>query len=79
MSTEYSISDKYVVDGNIILAGTVIKGTIKKGQILHIGPDTKGSFRAIAVVSIECLRVPVKLAKCGQICTVAIRLLNYSK
>lgn len=79
MFTEFSISDKYVVDKNIILAGTVIKGSIKKGQILHIGPDLKGTFRAIQVVSIECLRVPVKLAKCGQVCTIAIRLLNYSK
>jgi GTPase len=79
MYTEFSISDKYVVEGNIILAGTVIKGTIKKGQILHIGPDLKGSFRPIEVISIECLRVPVKLAKCGQICAVAVRLLHYTK
>lgn len=79
MNTVLSISDKYIVDGSIILAGTVIKGSIKKGQLLHIGPDLKGTFRAIEVVSIECLRVPVKIAKCGQICTVAIRLLNYSK
>jgi GTPase len=52
MSTEFSISDKYVVEKNIILAGTVIKGSIKKGQILHIGPDLKGTFRAVEVISI---------------------------
>lgn len=61
------------------MAGTVIKGTIKKGQILHLGPDNKGSFRAVEVDSIECMRVPVKLVKCGQICTIAIKLLSYAK
>lgn len=25
------------------------------------------------------MRVPVKIAKCGQICTIAIRLMNYAK
>lgn len=47
LSTEFSISNKFIVDGNIILAGTVIKGTVKKGQLLHIGPDLKGVFRAV--------------------------------
>jgi len=78
LNTEFSISDKYVVNGNIILAGTVVKGTVKKGQLLHIGPDMKGAFRAVEVMNIQCLRVPVKVAKCGQVCTVAIRPLNYA-
>lgn len=25
------------------------------------------------------MRVPVKIAKCGQICTIAIKLLSYAK
>jgi GTPase len=61
------------------LAGTVIKGTIKIGQILHLGPDIKGNFRAIEIYSIECMRISVKLAKCGQVCTVGIKLLSYAK
>ena len=79
LSTQFSISSKFSVDGNIILAGPVIKGTVKNGQILHIGPDLKGAFRAVEVKSIECLRIPVKVAKCGQVCTLAIRPLNYAK
>ena len=79
MHSEFSIADKYTVDGRIILAGTVIKGTMKTSQILHLGPDEKGTFRAIEIVSIECMRVPVKLAKCGQVATIAIRPLNYAK
>lgn len=79
LSTEFSISDKYVVDGKLILAGTVIKGSVKRGQMLHIGPDLKGSFRAVEITSIECLRVPVKLAKCGQVCTLGIRPLHYAR
>lgn len=79
MHTEFLICDKYIRENKIILAGTVIKGSIKKGQLLHLGPDCKGAFRAVEVDSIECLRVPVKYAKCGQICTVGIKLLNYAK
>jgi GTPase len=41
------ISDKYTMEKKIILAGTVIKGSIKKNQILHLGPDQKGAFRAV--------------------------------
>ena len=52
LHTELMISDKYMLESKIILAGTVIKGTIKKGQILHLGPDSKGSFRAVEVNSI---------------------------
>lgn len=47
MHTEFLISDKYAMENKNILAGTVIKGSIKKGQILHLGPDSKGTFRAI--------------------------------
>ena len=52
LSTEFSISDKYIVDGKLILAGTVIKGSVKRGQVLHIGPDNKGSFRSAEITSI---------------------------
>lgn len=50
--SEFLISYKYSFDNNIVLAGTVIKGQIKKGQILQLGPDNKGTFRAVEVVSI---------------------------
>ena len=52
MHSEFLISDKYIVEGRIILAGTVIKGNIKASQILHLGPDQKGTFRAIEIVTI---------------------------
>lgn len=48
MPTEFLVSEKFVVGGSkIILAGTVIKGNINKGQVLQLGPDGKGNFRAI--------------------------------
>ena len=77
--SEFLISYKYSFDNNIVLAGTVIKGQIKKGQILQLGPDNKGTFRAVEVVSIQCMRVQVKNAKCGQLCTIGIKLLSYAK
>ncbi len=79
MNTEFMISDKFNIGNKIILAGTVIKGSVKNGQILHLGPDSEGSFKAVEIISIQCLRIPVKIAKCSQICTLAIKLLNYTK
>lgn len=55
-----------------ILAGTVIKGHINKGQNLYLGPDPKGNFRLVQIVDIRCLMVNVRYAKCGQTCTVYI-------
>lgn len=79
LPTEFLISDKFLVNGKLILAGTVIKGNINKGQILQLGPDCKGNFRAVEIIDIKLIRVNVKYAKCGQTCTVHINPLNYCK
>lgn len=79
MPTEFLVSEKFVVNGKIILAGTVIKGNINKGQILQLGPDGKGNFRAVEIVDIRCANVQVKYAKSGQTCTLHIRPLNYCR
>ena len=80
MPTEFLVSEKFVVNGSrLILAGTVIKGNINKGQILQLGPDGKGNFRAIEILDIHCVHVQVKYAKCGQTCTLHIKPLNYCK
>ena len=76
---EQKVHTKTALEAKFANLFCLIKGSIKRGQILHLGPDLKGSFRAVEIKSIECLRVPVKLAMCGQICTVAIRPLNYAK
>lgn len=55
-----------------IVAGTVIKGNIYKKQKLLLGPDAKGNFKAVQAVDVNCLRIPVPSAKCGQTCTVHI-------
>jgi GTPase len=72
MPTEFLISERFVVKNKTILAGTVIKGHINKGQHLYLGPDSKGNFRSIEIVDIRCLMVNVRYAKCGQTCTVYI-------
>jgi GTPase len=79
MPTEFLISDKFVVHGKLILAGTVIKGNINKSQLLQLGPDVKGNFRAVEIVNIRCVQVTVKYAKCGQTCTLHINPLNYCR
>jgi GTPase len=72
MPTEFLISEKFMVKHKTIVAGTVIKGNIYKKQKLLLGPDAKGGFKAVQAVDVNCLRIPVPSAKCGQACTVHI-------
>lgn len=79
LPTEFLISEKFTVEGKPILAGTVIKGNINKGQILQLGPDSKGNFRPAEVVDVRCVRVRVDYARCGQTCTLQVNPLSYCK
>ena len=42
--SQFFIHDKFEVHGSLVLAGTVIKGNLKKFQVLLLGPDSKGKF-----------------------------------
>lgn len=66
---EYCIHNLFDVSqeekGFKVLGGTVLKGVIRLKQILHIGPDKKGSFFPCEIEEIQCNRVQVKSAQCG--------------
>lgn len=54
----------------------MIKGSIRKGQTLCLGPDPKGLFPLTEVQAIKCKRVDVRSATCGQNCTLSIRMVK---
>mmetsp|Transcript_36855 Transcript_36855/g.33092 ORF Transcript_36855/g.33092 Transcript_36855/m.33092 type:complete len:176 (+) Transcript_36855:1166-1693(+) len=76
LQTEFYIHTSFntKTSNTAVLGGTVIKGKIKKHQLLYIGPDEKGNFRQVEVVNIRCNKVTVKYAESGQNCTVEIKL-----
>lgn len=43
-STEFLIHTTFKNNG-IIVGGSVTKGTLKKRQIMYLGPDQKGEFK----------------------------------
>ena len=57
----------------VIVSGSVLKGRIAKRQSLFTGPDSEGNFKEVEIASIHCYSVPVRLATCGQSCSLGLR------
>ena len=49
-----------------VAGGTIIRGTIKEGDQLMIGPSDDGRFCSVTVATIHRNRLPVRLATVGQ-------------
>lgn len=64
---EYFIDSIYQVTGvGIVVAGTMLSGTVLPGQTLQLGPDKTGQFKPVIVRSIHHKRVEVDEALAGQ-------------
>jgi len=73
--TEMMIDNTYIVDGvGIVVAGSLVSGTLRTGQTVLLGPDSTGEFKAIRVQSVHRQCVPVDVAHPGQQLTVAIKV-----
>ena len=73
MPPEFAVSNTFELGGQVVLGGTVLKGVIKEKQILLLGPDKQGSFYPVEIQEVQCNRVKVKSAQCGQTCTAAVK------
>lgn len=73
-STYLSIDGVYEVRGvGVIVGGTILRGTIRVGQLLYVGPDRAGAFYPVTVRSIESRRVQLGEAKTGQSATLSLK------
>lgn len=73
LNTEFCVHTTFNKVNQIILGGTVTCGIIRKHQILQLGPDDEGKFRDVEVKTIQCNKVAVKSAYCGQSCSIEIK------
>ena len=71
---EFFIDGFYQVTGvGIVVAGTLLSGTVKPGQTLLLGPNKQGQFGPVQVKGIHHKRVAVEEALAGQAVCFAIK------
>ncbi|CAF1232558.1 unnamed protein product [Adineta steineri] len=77
---EFQIDDLYAVPGvGTVVSGTTLKGIIKLGDNLQLGPDPLGQFKTVQIRSIHRKRMPVKECKGGQTSSFALRKIKKSE
>lgn len=71
---EMNISSVFSVKGiGTIIYGPILKGVVKKGSCILIGPDGNGMYKSCKVKSIQCKRVDVDFAKENQHVCLAVK------
>lgn len=71
--TEHQIDEVYTIQGvGIVAAGTVLRGTIKEGELLLIGPTDDGQFHPVTVGSLHRNRLPCRMVTAGQSACVSL-------
>ncbi|XP_076810176.1 GTP-binding protein 1-like isoform X1 [Clavelina lepadiformis] len=71
---EFLIDDTFSVPGvGTVVSGTVMKGSIKAGENLMLGPDLLGSFELVQIKSIHRKRMAVHDVRAGQTAAFALK------
>lgn len=74
---EFMIDGFYIVTGvGGVIAGTLVSGTVKLGDVLLLGPDSTGEFKPVIVRGIHYKRTPVEEVVSGQVCCFNIKPQN---
>jgi len=77
---EFQIDDLYSVPGvGTVVSGTTLKGVIKIGDNLQLGPDPLGQFKTVQIRSVHRKRMPVKECKGGQTASFSLRKIKKSE
>lgn len=77
---EFQIDDLYAVPGvGTVVSGTTLKGVVKIGDNLQLGPDALGQFKTVQIRSIHRKRMPVKECKGGQTSSFSLRKIKKSE
>ncbi len=76
---EFTIDETFVVPGvGTVVAGTVMSGSVRIGQVLNLGPDSGGKFVKAQVKSVHYKRTPVKRVVAGQAGSLALKKIKRS-
>lgn len=71
---EFQITDTYAVPGvGLVVAGTMISGTVGLGQTLYLGPNSAGGFTACQVKGVQRKRINVGKVYAGQCASFALK------
>jgi GTPase len=70
------LMQKQVKGVGIILGGTLMRGGLRVGDSVFLGPDRSGVFVSVTVRSIECRRTAFEEIKTGQSATVCVKPVN---
>lgn len=77
---EFQIDETFAVPGvGTVVSGTTLKGHIKLGDTLLLGPDLSGQFMPILIKSIHRKRMPVKEVRGGQTASFSLKKLKRSQ
>ena len=77
---ECTIDSVFNVPGvGVVVAGTVVRGSIRSGSTMLLGPDRLGEFQPVIIRSIHVHYTPVNTALPGGSAAFAIRLKGKNK
>lgn len=72
-SSELQVDGTFDVPGiGTVVSGLMIEGTIREGDEMLLGPDDRGNFSNVVIVSLQRHKIPCNYARAGQKCTMAI-------
>ncbi|XP_067681273.1 GTP-binding protein 2-like [Haliotis asinina] len=73
-NTEFQIDDRFSVPGvGGVVGGTILRGSIREGDMVLLGPSENGEFREVKVRTVHRNRLPCRLIQAGQTATVALQ------
>lgn len=72
-SPELQVDGTFDVPGiGTVVSGLMIEGTIREGDEMLLGPDDRGNFSTVTIVSLQRHKIPCNFVRAGQKCTLAI-------
>lgn len=72
-ATEFYLEKWFIRKNETILCGIMIKGKVRVGQQLLLGPDCYGNFKEITIQSICVKRTEVLRVNAGQFCSFLVK------
>lgn len=72
-SSELQVDETFKVPGiGTVVSGLMIEGIVREGDEMLLGPDDRGNFSNISIISLQRHKIPCNFVRPGQKCTMAI-------